>query len=120
MVSSDTKMKFGKFKGSILSEIDGSYLRMIYHDPKCSEELREYINENVGGVVKKFKIEDFKFPCDKIIYFSEKEAKSHINKIKKMAQKHKKPVRAYECEKCGLWHLTSISYEDNKSRISKV
>ncbi len=48
---------------------------------------------------------------DKVIYPSEKDAKHEINKIKSYMQGGKKPERAYECEKCGGWHLTSIPHE---------
>ena len=49
--------------------------------------------------------------CDKIVFVSEKDAKDRIRKLSELKQDNKKPVRAYECEKCGGWHLTSIPYE---------
>jgi uncharacterized protein YjhX (UPF0386 family) len=34
-----------------------------------------------------------------------------VAKARESVQENKKPVRAYECEKCSGWHLTSIPHE---------
>ena len=49
---------------------------------------------------------------DKIVFASEKEAKQEIRRIRVLEQVNKKPVRAYECEKCGGWHTTSLPFEE--------
>jgi hypothetical protein len=49
---------------------------------------------------------------NKIILISEKEAKAELRRIQNLDNHDKKPTRAYECEKCGGWHLTSIDFEE--------
>ena len=34
-----------------------------------------------------------------------------MQNIEKKVPEFKKPVRAYSCQKCGGWHLTSVPYE---------
>lgn len=62
-----------------------------------------------GGGVKQLTCNE----TGKLVYVSEKEAKDELILIKQ-SDSEKKPVRAYECEKCGGWHLTSIPYEVRK------
>ncbi len=60
--------------------------------------------------------------CQKISY-SYSEANRMINQAHKHSWKHRNrrkkiPKRAYHCERCGTWHLTSqkrrsISYKDD-------
>lgn len=51
--------------------------------------------------------------CTKADFPSKKEAKFRIrainaeNALLESTEKIKQPIRAYECEKCGAWHLTS-------------
>jgi hypothetical protein len=45
--------------------------------------------------------------CTKTGYMSEKFANEQIKEIKIKSSKSKVPVRTYNCDKCGLWHLTS-------------
>lgn len=56
----------------------------------------------------------------KFVFASEKIAKQELKRIrqlyanKKEKEEKKIPVRAYYCEVCGGWHLTSISIEQYK------
>lgn len=45
--------------------------------------------------------------CDKESFESEKSADKKLKKIWAMPNKGKKPIRSYQCEKCGKYHLTS-------------
>ena len=45
--------------------------------------------------------------CDKVSFLNEKYANEHIAKIKKESKRKVIPTRAYECNKCPNWHLTS-------------
>jgi uncharacterized protein YlaI len=45
--------------------------------------------------------------CPKTYFINEKYANEFINKLKATSQRIKKPVRAYLCDKCLNWHLTS-------------
>lgn len=44
---------------------------------------------------------------NKIIFATESIAKGELRRIRNLPQTNKKPVRVYECEYCGGWHLTS-------------
>lgn len=46
-------------------------------------------------------------PCKKVSFASEKYADFYIDKLKRISQRKKVPVRSYKCDKCNLWHLTS-------------
>jgi len=43
----------------------------------------------------------------KVIFVSEKSADKEIKRIRKRPGKYKKPCRAYLCEFCNGYHLTS-------------
>ena len=43
--------------------------------------------------------------CKKKLFFSEAEAKKFATRIAKMMGGRRQ--RAYKCEKCNLWHLTT-------------
>lgn len=48
--------------------------------------------------------------CNKLIYTSLKDAQTHLNSMRKQLRyqrDHKIPKRAYKCDDCGYWHLTS-------------
>jgi hypothetical protein len=50
--------------------------------------------------------------CHKTIFHSEKAAKIALDKIKETdSESPKRPIRAYECDECGGFHLTSWSLE---------
>lgn len=51
-------------------------------------------------------------PTQKVIYITKKDANAEIRRIQKYEDDRKKPQRSYECDKCGGWHLTSISKQD--------
>jgi hypothetical protein len=45
--------------------------------------------------------------CKKTKYCSKVAAELDIAKIKRISTQEKIPQRAYRCNKCGCWHLTS-------------
>jgi len=59
-----------------------------------------------------------KTPCSKVHYHSYKLAQERLIKIMKYSRRAKKPVRAYKCPDCGLWHLTSKNIK-NPSGITE-
>ncbi len=73
--------------------------------PKITKIIKPEITKAVKPEIKR---------CDKISYPNEKEAKFKLKVIRDSNQKHNKPVRAYECEVCGGWHLTKIPFENWK------
>jgi hypothetical protein len=60
--------------------------------------------------------------CFKVQYRSQREAQAILNcvkhprkyakgrKTRRVGKKDMKPIRAYRCEICGYWHLTSQPY----------
>lgn len=58
--------------------------------------------------------------CDKKAYDSYNEAKEALKCIKRSAKKRSKiPTRAYRCEECGQYHLTSISHPNKRKLKNK-
>jgi hypothetical protein len=130
----DTVLTFGDFAFTRLSRVPAEYLldylKKKKRKYKPDQELIQYIKNNL----EKIKARKDKPPPDieigyrlqgkhtvlvckdtnKVIFISEKDAKTEIQRVQKLKQRHKKPVRAYACEKCGGWHNTSIPHEDWK------
>jgi phage repressor protein C with HTH and peptisase S24 domain len=57
--------------------------------------------------------------CNKITYYTQKEALQAVQGINKPQRKLKGFVRQYHCEHCQFWHLTSMNPKHYKDRISK-
>ena len=130
MYTDDTILTWGKHKITKLCRVPADYLLRLYNNNNHPDkELIKYIGDNMEKIIarKEGKLEsppldlDFKFAgkrvevvcpdTGKIIFFSEKEAKKELGRIKNTKHEHKKPIRTYECIKCGGWHLTSLSNE---------
>jgi hypothetical protein len=47
--------------------------------------------------------------CTKTQYMSETFANIEIKRIRSTSKREKIPKRAYKCDDCGYWHLTSLS-----------
>ena len=55
--------------------------------------------------------------CTKVCFVDEKFALRYIDKLNKTSYRDIKPVRAYLCEKCLCWHLTSIESRENREAV---
>lgn len=123
----------GKHKFIALSRVSPGYLLEVYRNPRGykalgDEQLKnllEYIEKNLDkiqararGDVQAPELEiGFKFAgksgvlickqSNKTIFATEKDAKAQLNKIANVEQDNKKPIRTYQCQHCGQWHLTS-------------
>jgi len=52
--------------------------------------------------------------CKKVSFCNEQYATAYIEKLNKTSIRERKPIRAYLCEKCFNWHLTSkIDFNSN-------
>lgn len=116
MYIDSTPIPFGRYKFTRLDRLPPDYL-LNFRNDKTNKELQEYVVNNLEKIMlrKQGLIETKKevyFPCNKIPYIDEKSAKAVIKVAREKEQKNKKPVRAYECKKCGGWHLTSIPLEE--------
>lgn len=110
---SDYIIPFGKYKNKKrLREIPTDYLVELYHHEDIMTnypELKHYIEATYSALLPKpalvFNYEPL--PCEKIAYVDEEAAKKALKLIKQDKRDHKKPDRAYQCEVCNYWHLTS-------------
>lgn len=139
--TADTVLRIGRQKRKKLGEFTSDYLLQVYKSAHPDKDLIEYIKLYILPAVKQVKDapkNTFEneigvrlygnrtaLVCkdsDKIIFVSEKDAKHEIRRIQNLKQTNKKPSRAYERQKCGGWHLTSIPFENwekTKKIISK-
>lgn len=112
----NTILTFGKYKFLRLVNIPPSHLLKIYKNKSCRDkELIKYIEDNLEKLIYRESTGTHHIiiegVCEKITYPNEKEAKFKLAFITSVNQSHKKPTRAYECDKCGGWHLTSMPIE---------
>jgi len=109
----NTILTIGKYKFTKLSRVPSEYLLNLHKNNNKSDKLLfEYVDQNIEKIKSRIGIKyTATVPCEKVMYCSEKLAKDVLRKISIKEQDHKKPQRAYECEKCGAWHLTSIPFE---------
>jgi len=113
--TSESILVQGKYKNVQLKDIPQTYLVELYRSCNCwnDEELKLYIRNVIPSVLFSTKSSEpsidviLNFPCEKVCWVTEKAAKDEIKRIDKVKQKKRKPTRAYECDKCGGWHLTS-------------
>jgi hypothetical protein len=117
MYTESTMILKGKYKFVRVSRVPDEYLLRIYSQKdKSDKELFAYATLNIDAIKERIEkgitIPELAQPCDKITFYSEKDAKAEINRIKAREQENKKPVRAYQCDVCGAWHLTSIAFEN--------
>lgn len=115
MYTDETILTFGEYKYWRLGDVNKEYLLNLHEKGCHSKELRDYIKANIESIRERpfvtqrpaYTPTPSTFVCDKITFPNEKEAKFALKNIKVAIQKHKKPTRIYECDKCGGWHLTS-------------
>lgn len=114
MYTDDSILTFGKYKFTKLCRVPADYLLKFVVETSIPE-LHEYVVNNLERIVQRSEgiIEPppLTFPCEKAAYINEKIAKIVLNRIKAIQQDYKKPVRVYECDRCGMWHLTSVPLE---------
>ena len=57
--------------------------------------------------------------CTKVYFIDEENANFYIEKLNKTSVRKLKPIRAYLCDKCLSWHLTSIESYENMQLVYK-
>lgn len=112
-------MMFGKYKFVALSRVPATYLLRLYANRNHPDKkLLKYIGDNILDIRSRLyrgeRKEKVNFTCDKFIYLTESEAKIALNSMDRHGEDAKIPVRAYECDKCTGWHLTSIPLHEYK------
>src|SRR4051812_3353833 len=98
MYTDETILTVGKHKFTALCRVPAQYLLRLHQFGSFQNaELKEYIESNLEKLIlKKEGIilpPPFEFPCRKIAYANEKDAKYVLSQISKVQQQHKKPVR---------------------------
>lgn len=58
-------------------------------------------------------------PCKKVSFINEKYANEFIDKLKETSVRSIKPCRAYLCDICLTWHLTSTESKETYTMILK-
>ena len=101
----------GKFKFIELGRADPSLLIEIFESKnKGNISLFKYVEKNLESIRERLnKNPEEQSDCKKVKYVSREVAVSHIKWISKNSKNEKVPVRAYECDKCTSWHITSQS-----------
>lgn len=57
--------------------------------------------------------------CTKRTYKTMEEASEAMIRIMRKSQEEKYPIRYYQCDKCGDWHLTSSTKSEHSSKSMK-
>lgn len=112
MYEDDTILTKGKYKFTALCRVPPEYFLNLYlKKNKSNLELYEYVEKNLSLIkarqIGALEIPELHIVCNKIIYSSEKVAKAELKRISEMKNDHKIPIRSYQCEVCGGFHLTS-------------
>ncbi len=136
MLTSDSKMPFGKYRNKQLKVLRESYLIDFYKNhfdkydslDKNKQEFIVYILGVVGAKLLNTISESFREKsefnkiinefCPKEFFITESDAKYRLNHIRKMSENGKLkrhsvkiPTRVYKCNKCPYWHLTSADFK---------
>jgi hypothetical protein len=125
MITPESKMKFGKYKNKFISELPSSYIIELYKNlitTTIDDDKKEFVlyvettlsdllpkknNNNINTFIN----EVVNKMCPKEFFINEGDAKYRLDHIRKTTIKHNRtnkiPIRVYECDRCGYWHLTS-------------
>lgn len=135
MITDDSVMQFGKYRGNLMRDIPISYLREFYNgnykNPTQTigfnyDELYDYLSirssikssppekpfKASGSIINDRVNSAIETLCPKEFFISESDAKYRLNHIRNKTIEYHRfnrviPVRTYYCDKCGYWHLTS-------------
>jgi len=131
ITNSKPKFPFGPYKKYPIDQVPDKYLKKLKAEfqksPKGLAAHADFLNELFGlnavlttaAPALSTEPAEHNTPakgkklCAKADFPSRKEAKFRIrainaeNALLPSTEKIKQPIRAYECEKCGAWHLTS-------------
>jgi hypothetical protein len=83
------------------------YFNILKNKNVSDKALLIYISENLEKIELALNHKELKTDLCRKISLDKDSADKMIKEISKIQQKHKKPIRAYLCLNCNLWHLTS-------------
>ena len=118
MYNDDSILTWGKYKFTAFKRIPAKWFLGNHKSNAVKDlELLKWIEDNFERLEQRAEIEKVvpvntipEIICTKYQYASEEEAKRHLRQIRHKGQQsngHLLPVRAYKCDKCLFWHLTS-------------
>ena len=55
MLTDESRMPWGKYKGEKMANVPGSYLLWLYENNKCDRETRDYIEDNLDAIKSEIK-----------------------------------------------------------------
>lgn len=107
----NTVLAHGKYKFTSLCRIPPEYLLSLHNNKQFHDQaLVTYVANNLEKIKARrdgsMPTPELERVCTKIA-FTKSDAKKELKRIRDTSQDHKKPIRSYECDKCGWWHLTS-------------
>ena len=117
MYTDNTILSKGRYKFTALCRVPPKYLLNILNSKNRSDpELYQYVSDNLEVIRLRLNGDtppiELMLPCRKAAFYSEKAAKTALAQIRETDDRcQKKPIRAYECDICGSFHLTSWSIE---------
>ena len=126
MYTQETILRYGKYRNFKLADVPVEYLYEVYSSKQWPDEaLLEYLETHFAklGFFKDIKINGKKPPalpvtnkkkysCNKESYANEQWARSALDSQNRHSNGQKRSrMRCYYCDRCGLWHLTSMSQE---------
>lgn len=124
MYSFDTIIDKGRYKFYRLGDIPATYFMTIWENQKGGGEpnMKEFITTNLNLIKERKNLMlspklGKKFICTKRYFPTKQDAKNSLSKIREVNQTEDRPVRAYECEYCSGWHLTSMPIEIFKEKF---
>ena len=115
MYHDDTLLTCGKYKFMSLCRVPPDYLLKLHeHKSYFNPEIKQYIESHLEEILARKQNNvpppPLKGRCKKKTYPSKEFAKAMLRQIQERSPKGvKQPKSAYECEKCGGWHLTSMT-----------
>ena len=125
MYTQETVLRYGKYRKFKLADVPLEYLYEIYKSKSWPDPaLHEYLETHFVklGFFKDIKVNGQKttttlfrkkiYSCDKETYANEKWARIALDSQNRHVNGPKRSkMRCYYCDRCGLWHLTSMSQE---------
>ena len=118
MYTDNTPISWGKYKFTALRRIPAKWLLGKHKSTGIhDQELVQWVADNFDRLKEREEIEksagfpeQITNPCTKYQYSSQEQAEKHLRQIISKGQQynnHVLPSRAYKCDKCPFYHLTS-------------
>lgn len=126
MYTDDSKMTFGGYKGTRIGALPEDYLQgLIRHFSTIPDSLfKEYLLRKYPEIsvlerlyASHYIYDPVGFICDKRTFATKRDADDFRKSDKKWKKGKKwkggkRPIRSYECPRCGGWHVTSKTVEE--------